>query len=793
MPGVAGTVGVGRIIIVPGIYLCLRNKVSADRTLVGDGGKLAWIATDTIGLLVKGTSDVDYNLAAVTDETSCKTGSFCVDDAKVSEGTLYAYYPWHKYNDPELPENTSDGGLQLSEKSMWVIIPQYQRQSVANAREVGNYFTMVSAPVEKKADTKLKLEFSPLASVICLDIYDTTSEFVSEKVKNVVVTSMDDAGDPLVGGFKYDLTNGHIDPSAGLKRMAAIVEMGTPFTVPSAAGEGRIYMAVMPGTHQFKIAVNTDKGTHVFSLSSSETSTVAKIGTIKLNLGKGAVMHYVLYQPFDLMVWGGDMMYTGNMGWGPHYESGKTTGFSSTVNDHGDEPFFFPMGALSNDGCPALNSVHPLMIASRNLKGWEFVRCYERPSYMKCGTTSAGYSITTPALAGLKEDGEYVIFSFDAARRQGTTDPTVVSVVGPGLIDNVNASVEINPTTPASEAAIRENVEHFEFKVYGAKNTTRLKVASKNKTPKAARIQFDNFIVARPEERVPLPPVDEKSIVRIQDGNTFTITWDEVAHASCYSYVAIVEGSMVYSGIATTPIMKITVQPGHTYEISITAIPDDETYEDSVPVVTYVGIDNHELGFVFLEESFSWLNADFNSAWSSGTDSDIRLLDNPGETDRSITAWGFSTPNTNTVEGVANRMYARLGYLKFGRSKNAGGCNGELFLPATLLSSIPMGSSVDVTLTVDTAMYHSAGGTVDGGKEICVQAITDGVEGEIYPYKITTSGYDYKDVEWDHGMSVTLKNLRADSKIHIFTRLGTANTSCRVYLDNLKVVKAAAE
>lgn len=752
------------------------------RASIAADGKMAWEATDAIGLVVKGTEATDINLKAITAESLCGDGRFFTEGGTVAEGTVYAYYPWVKFNETDVAENTKGGVLQLSEKSMWSVVAQYQVQSAANVNEAGRYMTMAAEGVTLTEGSKPTLAFTALGSVLCLDIYDTTGKYTSENVESVIAVAEGAADETLVGGFKYDLVNKAFDYTSSGVRKAAKTDLTTPFAVPAAAGAGKVYMAILPGAHTFKVTVNTDCGVHVFKLTSSQTSTVGKIGTIKLNLGNTNVEHFVQFFPFDLMAYGSDLMYTNTNGWCPH-ESTSVGGNPCTPTDTGEEPYCFQNTANSVDGSNSFGSFaeaeNNQFLHSRDVQGWTAERVYEHPGYIKCGSASAGYSFTLPALRGVNPNGETLQLSFDVARRHATTTATRVSVIGGGNIDGQDY-VDINPTTPASAAAVKDNVEHFTFYLYNATNETQVVIGSAASNS-ATRTHFDNIKV----ERVSSAPLASVVPTKSATSGNATISWEAVANASSYNY-SVFEGedtTAIASSSTTETSISFSITNDKSYRVEIQAISSNPVFTPSEVSTVYVAYCTLAAGTELFNDDFSWMHTMWNDTykatwsatakWEEGSTTEFRV-DN--WTVANMTEEGYATANTlyhYYTDTPRLYVYGRYGYIKFGRAYNSGKCFGALELNnATLLKDVAKGAVVKVKVTGTTKQY--------GTSENRLSIVTKDADG-------TDARQDFTDIPAENtDISVTIDKFDYTSKAQFQTFEYVSGKAARVYLYNIK-------
>ncbi|MBQ0081105.1 MAG: hypothetical protein KBS95_06130 [Alistipes sp.] len=768
------------------------------RVACDNEGKLSWMATDSIGVVLvgydeSGEDDSNVDVCAKTDAEACKAGKFVADSVSVVSGKMYAYYPYTPYNNPEwtasscLPNKNADGVPTVNEESIWVVLKQSQHQSVAGAQEFGNYFTMAAEGVDFSKDKSPALSFSPLASVLCFDIYDSSSKYTSANIRNVIATVVNDTDTPLVGGYKYNLVGKSFDFTTGGRRCAGAVIVDTPFAVPSASGQGLLYMAVLPGTRTLKITVNTDKGSHVLTMANPITSNVAKKGTIKVNLSNAAVEHYILYQDYDLLNWGGDLMYqkipVGEY-WCPLCDNSTRVGKVAAATMNGEEPFYFVTSDYNTDGTAAFTSVPEIYLIDKNLDGWEYSKVYEHPGYIKCGTGSAGFSITTPKLLGIGAEPMNVEFSFKVVHRYSCNDNIVVSVIGPGTVEGVEAKT-VELVKPAAYTDVPGCITTETLTLMNVTNETQIKIENENVYPSAARTNFDEFKVTFCQGAIELPPVSVDSIQREFTDSSFTLTWDAVPFADKYKYqVCLGDELLVEDVVTTTSLTYNGFEQGKSYTVKFQCVSDNSSaYLPSEWASCKVATDVTPSGTVLFFDNLDWLTQEAIGATATET------ICQDGGSVPVVQEHGYSVPSKMAYgegAGLSNRVYARVGYFKIGRGAHDAGCNGELFLPVKKMfqdMGIPEGAEIDIVLTASTCAYSKL------GKKLFV--ILDNGDGPqmLLEYTPKTAGSAITEETADNDMEITIEKVRIDSKICLSTAWETGVKDNRIFYDNIKIVK----
>lgn len=395
---------------------------------------------------------------------------------------MYAYFPYREYaTDGSFKDFNSTGATDI-----WISLNSGQTQSVAGAFEAGKYIAMVSEPAALVENEPTKLVFKATASVLCFDIYG--AEASGEKVKSVTAVS----DNTIAGGYKYDMTTDAWDFASSIRRKAAIVNLAEPFAVPAAAGEGKVYMAVLPGTHTLKVTVETDANCYVFRYKNSVECAAGKIGTLKLNLAKADEKH-VYINEYDLCIWGGDAL---------NDAEGYLPGMTAIKITDGETPYM--TNCASNiQGTEQINSLNAGTVAAYLLsRGWgDFVGNYasslyrltEMPGCVKVGTSSGVGTFYLPCRAGI--EGKNLSVKFDAMKWKGTNNnahPVVAKIVsGSGLINGVGTEATVAADINDYAAG---NLGEVSFIVTEATAETviSISIGTASKTPRAI---MDNLVM----------------------------------------------------------------------------------------------------------------------------------------------------------------------------------------------------------------------------------------------------------------------------------------------------------
>lgn len=652
-------------------------------------GKLSWNATDELGVTVIGTESNDVNLKAVTDGS----GVFETSGGTLTSGTMYACFPYREY-----ASDATAAFKQFNSKGaddMWISLNSGQEQSAAGAFEAGRYITMVSEPAAFAEGESVSLRFKALASVLCFDIYG--AEAAGEKVKSVTAVS----DNTLAGGYRYDMTAGTYDFASSINRKAAIVNLAEPFAVPASSGDGKVYMAVLPGTHTLKVTVETDANCYVFNYKSAAECVAGKIGTLKLNLSKADEKH-VFINCFDLCIWGGDAL---------NDAQGCLPGMTAIKVTDGETPYITTCES-NIQGTEQINSMNESTVAAYlKSRGWgDFAENYKSSLYrltemagcIKVGTSSGVGAFHLPCRNGV--EGKTLSIKFDAMKWKGTNSnahPVVAKVVaGEGLINGAAAEAAVAADINDYAAG---NLGEVSFIVTGATAETviAISIGTASKTPRAIvdNIVIDTIVIEEAE------PLDKPRNMRlsmfapIAENGTATrpivLAWDEVTGAAGYKYSANINGATVEG---TTETNSITVADNtatlldatlKVQALGVKGISADSEWSETVEVAKNV---------LFCDD-FEWIDDSVNyegaaskvDAWTDGA---VQTFVN-GSADVAA-LWdkhGYSVSSAY--------IYFNSGALKFGRAKNKVNV-GDLTLPAAALVGAAANSTIDVNLDFGT-------------------------------------------------------------------------------------------
>lgn len=642
-------------------------------------GKLSWNATDELGVTVVGAEATDINLKAVTDGS----GAFETSGGTQTAGTMYAYFPYREYaTDGSFKDFNSTGATDI-----WISLNSGQTQSVAGAFEAGKYITMVSEPATLVENEPTKLVFKATASVLCFDIYGADAS--GEKVKSVTAVS----DNTIAGGYKYDLTTDVWDFASSIRRKAAIVNLAEPFAVPAAAGEGKVYMAVLPGTHTLKVTVETDANCYVFRYKNSVECAAGKIGTLKLNLAKADEKH-VYINNYDLCIWGGDAL---------NDAEGHLPGMTAIKITDGETPYM--INCASNiQGTEQINALNAGTVAAYLLsRGWgDFTENYTSSLYrltemagcIKVGTSSGVGTFYLPCRAGI--EGKNLSVRFDAMKWKGTNNnvhQVVAKIVeGSGLINGLGTEETV--ATDINDYAVG-NLGEVSFIVTGATAETviSISIGTASKTPRAI---VDNLVIDNIETAEPLDTPQNLRLSMFapitEDGVTtrpIVLAWDEIAGAhSGYKYSAVINGNPVegtttanYLEIANTDIALLNASL-KVQALGVDGISADSEWSETAEVAKDV---------LFCDD-LEWFNDEVQiGEW---TDQTVSTFIAGSESAAAL--WAKHGYEVSTAY-----IYFNFGALKFGRAKDKANV-GDLTLPAAALAGAAANSAIDINLDFGT-------------------------------------------------------------------------------------------
>lgn len=180
-----------------------------------------------------------------------------------------------------------------------------------------------------------------------------------------------------------------------------------------------------------------------------------------------------LAQDFDLLVLGGD--HVGGKA-GIHLVGAWPTVDGKRVLP--ENPTFEASGTRNTDGTgDYFATMHPSFVAARGLAGWTGSRVYERPGYVKIGTTAStdGF-IATPKLTAISGWADVKV-KFTAARwsenASADKDATVtVRILNAGTSDEADQEITLSPSWEDKEIVVEKATAEtvIQFRARNASN-----------------------------------------------------------------------------------------------------------------------------------------------------------------------------------------------------------------------------------------------------------------------------------------------------------------------------------
>lgn len=659
-------------------------------------GKLAWELTDQMGIFVKqGEALLGANLQAITTEELLAKSEFSVENVEsIPVGsTLYAIYPYSAFADKgSYVENVLTAP---SVEAAWVCLNQSQVQSAIDVCDATKYMTMLSAPVVVEEGVKPTLTFHAVSSILGFDIYGKNDE----AVQSVQVIKKGGDPTPLTGSYQCDLTNGgEFNILSSIKRMAGIVTIDEP-----KAGPGMVYMAVFPGEHLCEVIVTTDKGVYVFNFIKEFNCTQTdKVGTVRLNLAHEGVKKYLVYQTFDQMIWGGDIMYSGENGYVPGVKEDGTVLLDSKEN--GETPYIAPGAAQgSSDGSVNFGGATAEYLRARYLTGWSLSKVYEHPGFIKMGTSTAGvWYVKTPVLSSLQGTDNALKVSFDIARRHSAPGTLKLEIEGAGMFANSETSAVLDVDNPASWDKVREEICHFEYIVFNASSETRISITSPGDANN--RAYLDNIFVE--EYEVPFKKLDVPTSLDLAEyapfevdsevGKAIAVRWITTDDNVCagYEYVVKVNNEVKKSGtvldtrVSLDPIFGQTI---NSIKLNVRALGVEGLSGDS----DWTGeTELYDSNILFVDD-LEWITAErYKPDWAEWSDNALYLLPTAATTTEDgklqLAARGLGWEN--------NYSYAHIGAFKVGRAKDK---TNHSYVSLSPYALSELGSSTSIKFTLE--------------------------------------------------------------------------------------------
>ncbi|MGM9768361.1 MAG: BACON domain-containing protein [Candidatus Cryptobacteroides sp.] len=340
-------------------------------------------------------------------------------------------------------------------------------------------------------------------------------------------------------------------------------------------------------------------------------------GTLKANVLSPDI---VFIQTFDKMIFGANYA-TNEKGIGVE---GKQTYYWNAPEDlwapmeKGDQDGTYDVFGDSNTSWAAYDIQG--YRKDRGIDGWEGVRVYEHPGYIKVGTGSNFGRFKLPALSKLNGTTT-VTLTMKLLRFDNTTGNIVISTEEGG---NVLGGTLTADNFPAQSSAAERKWTVKSFLIEDATPKTRI-IVSTETSPDLAKTRFnvDSIVVSTSVKKLTeqLAYVDPETMEVIPGTNGFDITWPAVANADAYQLVLYLDSNKNFKYSVETEANKFSFKniPGGAYTLEITAIsysqPEFNSETKLKKIVTEGGEESKlsvEIGFVTESQyGIRWSVSDF--------------------------------------------------------------------------------------------------------------------------------------------------------------------------------------
>lgn len=248
---------------------------SADETKATIGeNSVEWESGDKMGVYTKVAAGTVSNNAYgdITPGTPATMEMYSNQALAVGD-YIYAYYPYSNENE--------NGNLEVT-----LSIPTAQTEKNAMPM-VAIPYCVESAIESGKQDAPAgKIKFVNLGAVIEFNVYSTTAEYQSEKIKSVSFV----ADKAIAGSFTYDLSKvNYSDPAtltiSGYEETTVVYTPSTPAPVPAEkASATKIKMVVAPASYTGKVIVTTDAATYTYNIESAKEFVRSTIKPLNVEL-----------------------------------------------------------------------------------------------------------------------------------------------------------------------------------------------------------------------------------------------------------------------------------------------------------------------------------------------------------------------------------------------------------------------------------------------------------------------------------------------------------------------------
>lgn len=474
--------------------------------------------------------------------------------------------------------------------------------------------------------------------------------------QTVTITASRNAGDAREGNIRILASNGGFDLGVTVTQAEGKTTLGTPeisgnlFRDEVAAASILVKYAKAKGGEKIEISasVTGDAGLAVASVTEKtiesagdgsvsvpikgtptifgeiQIPVVVKLdgvekfnGTLKANVLSPDI---VFIQTFDKMIFGAN--YAANE-WGIGVE-GKQTYYWNAPEDmwapmaKGDQDGTYDVFGDSNASWAAYDIQG--FRKDRGIDGWEGVRVYEHPGYIKVGTGSNYGMFKLPALSKLSGTTT-VTLTMKLLRFDNTTGNIVISTEEGG---NVLGGTLTADNFPAQASAAERKWTVKSFVIEDATPKTRIKVSTET-SPDLAKTRFnvDSIVVSTSVKKLTeqLAFVDPETMEVVPGTNGFDITWPAVANADAYQLVLYLDNNKNFKYSVETEASKFSFKniPGGAYTLEITAIsysqPEFNSETKLKKIVTEGGEESKlsvEIGFVTESQyGIRWSVSDF--------------------------------------------------------------------------------------------------------------------------------------------------------------------------------------
>ncbi len=237
----------------------------ATRTTLNDAHTgLNWVVGDKFGYFTDGTGGANNTAVEYTEGAVTYTIQVPVDATEIK-----AYYPYYDTN------TATSVSLGMSNK---------QTQEAGGVFVGENYPMAAIATIDENNNTVLK--FTPVASALAFNVYNTAEHDVTEAVKSITLTTSEKS----YGYIAYDFTTGVTGTPWGNSitiTMTEPVVIGNAKPADTKIGESQIYLTLhkKEAYTNATVVVETTVNTYTFEYATLDCNNDFKV--INLNLSRG--------------------------------------------------------------------------------------------------------------------------------------------------------------------------------------------------------------------------------------------------------------------------------------------------------------------------------------------------------------------------------------------------------------------------------------------------------------------------------------------------------------------------